>query len=141
MTINKHIGQKIRAMRDQRGISLSDLAAKSTLSKSTISEIENGVHSNPTASTLSKLASALGISAYDLIAVDENQSDYLERDSRDQSRQSLLAEPSMGYSTQEDAPDKETSEFIREIIEKVRLLNSAQRDELKRFIDYLNHTK
>lgn len=55
-----NLGTRLRALRQQRGLSLRALAKLSELSPNTISLIERGVTS-PTVSSLHQLASALGI--------------------------------------------------------------------------------
>lgn len=55
---NMTLGAKIREIRKKKGLSIVDLKAKTGLSKSTISDLEND-KSSPTVSTLQKLATAL----------------------------------------------------------------------------------
>lgn len=54
------IGERLRATRAVRGISLAELARRAAIGKGSLSEIENGVR-NPTLSTLYALAGALGV--------------------------------------------------------------------------------
>jgi len=54
------IGQRLREIRSERGISIRDLARKSNLNVNTVSAIENGKNS-PNVETLQQLAFALGI--------------------------------------------------------------------------------
>lgn len=54
------IGQKIKELRKEKNWSLRALAEKASISKSTLSDIENG-NTNPTANTLVKIAEALGV--------------------------------------------------------------------------------
>ncbi|SEN15014.1 transcriptional regulator, XRE family with cupin sensor [Duganella sp. CF517] len=60
MDINLLIARRVRELRDAHSLSLDALAARSTVSRSTISSIERG-ESSPTAAVLDKLASALGV--------------------------------------------------------------------------------
>lgn len=55
-----NVGRLIRALRQQRGISLRDLADGCGLSRTAISLIERGV-SSPTVASLHRLATALGV--------------------------------------------------------------------------------
>lgn len=54
------VGQKIRSIRKDKGITADVLAKKTGLSKGYISKVENG-HQSPTLLTLSKLARALDV--------------------------------------------------------------------------------
>ena len=55
------IGKKIRAARQEQGMSLRGLAAKASVSPSMLSQIENN-HANPSVTTLYNIAEALSIS-------------------------------------------------------------------------------
>lgn len=57
--LNARIGARVRALREQRALSLEALAERSGVSRSNISLIERG-HSSPTATVLDRLAAALG---------------------------------------------------------------------------------
>ena len=59
--VNRLLGSKIRALRKERDLTLKQLANKTTLSVSLISQIELG-KSAASVSTLRKLAAALGVS-------------------------------------------------------------------------------
>jgi transcriptional regulator with XRE-family HTH domain len=60
MDINQRIANRVRALRDEHGLSLDALAERSGVSRSNISLIERG-QSSPTAQVLDRLASALGV--------------------------------------------------------------------------------
>ena len=62
---NLMIGEKIQKLRKEKNLSLRALAEKAGISKSTLSDIENG-NTNPTTNTLNKLAIALNVSLEDL---------------------------------------------------------------------------
>ncbi|CCJ32985.1 helix-turn-helix domain-containing protein [Caloramator australicus] len=66
------IGERIRQIRKEKNMSIIDLANLTDLSKSTISEIENG-KKKPAFDTLKKLASALNVPMAKLL--DENEED------------------------------------------------------------------
>jgi transcriptional regulator with XRE-family HTH domain len=60
-TMEEQIGERIRALRQQRNVTLGQLADEAQLTKGQVSRIENGKVSSPV-STLTRLASALGVS-------------------------------------------------------------------------------
>ena len=60
-------GERLRAARRERGLSLGALAAAARVGKGSLSEIENGAR-NPTLGTLYALAGALGVPLATLIA-------------------------------------------------------------------------
>ena len=61
------VGERLRAARRQRGLSVGVLADSAGVGKGSLSEIENGIR-NPTLSTLYALAGALGVPLATLIA-------------------------------------------------------------------------
>lgn len=62
------LGGRIRTYRESAGISLSDLARRSEVSKSYLWNLENRVeHQRPSAKTLYSIAQALGTSMSDLL--------------------------------------------------------------------------
>jgi transcriptional regulator with XRE-family HTH domain len=62
----RKFGRNLKDIREQKGISLRDLALEADLSANTISEIELGKR-DPRMTTVVKLASALGIDPADLL--------------------------------------------------------------------------
>ena len=60
------VGYRIRKTRASQDMSLSDLARRSGVAKSTLSELEAG-HGNPTLATLNGLARAMHVAAAELI--------------------------------------------------------------------------
>ena len=65
--LDRRIGARIRLEREARGWSLTDLAAKATVSRAMIHKIERG-DSSPTAKLLAKLSGAFGLSMSTLMA-------------------------------------------------------------------------
>lgn len=61
------IGARIRARREELGLSLSALAEHSGVSKGYWSQLENGAATNPSVDTLGKIADALGVALHDLL--------------------------------------------------------------------------
>jgi transcriptional regulator with XRE-family HTH domain len=61
------VGERLRAARRKRGLSVGGLAGAAGVGKGSLSEIENGTR-NPTLSTLYSLAGALGVPLATLLA-------------------------------------------------------------------------
>lgn len=61
------VGRKVRAARNARGMSMSELARRSGVAKGTLSQLELG-RGNPTLGTIFSVASSLGVSVGSLIA-------------------------------------------------------------------------
>ncbi|GII01624.1 XRE family transcriptional regulator [Planobispora takensis] len=55
-----HVGRRIRSLREERGISLSELARRAGVGKATLSGLENGTR-NPTLETLWAVTAQLGV--------------------------------------------------------------------------------
>lgn len=68
-SFEKHLGNKVKAIRQKHSLTLSEVADKAQISLGTLSKIENGVSSS-TIETLEKLAGALGVSIYSLFSFD-----------------------------------------------------------------------
>lgn len=60
------VGKVIRDLRKKKEISLRELAQTANISKSTLSNVENG-NNNPSIETLEKIAKALGVQANELL--------------------------------------------------------------------------
>lgn len=71
--IVKSVARNLRQLREERGLSQSELARRSRVAKATLSGLELG-HGNPTIETLWALAGALGVPFGDLL-VDTERSD------------------------------------------------------------------
>ncbi|HHW37895.1 MAG TPA: helix-turn-helix domain-containing protein [Bacillales bacterium] len=71
------IGKRIQTIRKEKGLSLSDLAAKAGIAKSYLSSIERDIQSNPSVHFLEKIAAVLDISVQSLLnaEVDEDSLD------------------------------------------------------------------
>ena len=61
----KRFGQKIRQIRDQKGVSQEKLALNAGLDRTYVSGIERGIR-NPSLNNISKLAKGLGVAVKDL---------------------------------------------------------------------------
>ena len=63
----KEIGMRITSLRNDKGLTLSELASLATVSKSYLSTVERGSGSRPGAAFLHKIAQALGVTIADLV--------------------------------------------------------------------------
>ena len=72
------IGNKVKALRNVRGLSLSELSKLSGVSKAALSQLESG-NSNPRIDTLDSVAIALRLPLGDLLLSQENTYPHLER--------------------------------------------------------------
>lgn len=61
------LGQKIRQLREEKGLSLNKLAENAGISKAYLSQLENDLSKQPSADILLKIASALGKTIADLL--------------------------------------------------------------------------
>lgn len=65
-----NVGQKIRALRTEAGVTLPDLAEKAGVSKGFLSQLENDEKANVSLDTLAKIAKALGVSIGGLLGLE-----------------------------------------------------------------------
>ncbi|MFB9268995.1 helix-turn-helix domain-containing protein [Bradyrhizobium erythrophlei] len=72
------LGRRIRAERDARGWSLAELAGRASVSKAMLSKIERA-EASPTAATLSRIATAYGLTMAALFEVTASESSRLVR--------------------------------------------------------------
>ena len=64
---NNKIAQNLKKLRAKKGLSLEKIARLADLSLKTIVKVENGVNTNPTIDTLTKIAKALEVGVDELI--------------------------------------------------------------------------
>jgi len=81
-SFSQHIGDRIRYFRQQRDMSLSELARQSGIAKGTLSQLESG-KGNPTVLTLSALAGILGLTPGDFMETKSSPTEVAVRGSRD----------------------------------------------------------
>ncbi|MEC2055500.1 helix-turn-helix domain-containing protein [Peribacillus psychrosaccharolyticus] len=62
------IGKKIKALRMQKGYSLTKMAEETDISKSYLSYIERGIQQNPSIKVLSKISALLNVSLEELMS-------------------------------------------------------------------------
>lgn len=69
----RNLGPKIRALRTERQITLPELAKRADLSKGLLSKLENEPESNPSITTLFRIAEAFGITVADILESEQAQ--------------------------------------------------------------------
>lgn len=102
------VGQRVARLREQKGLSLQDVARRTGLAEDALAEIEKGA-SSPPLGVLVKLGKALDMKLGTLIAGGEDRPYTVVRvvDRRDMSRYPHTRETSYGYSYQALAPMKQ----------------------------------
>jgi transcriptional regulator with XRE-family HTH domain len=76
--IEKNLGESLRALREQHGVSLRTLASQTDFSPSFLSQIENG-QCSPSISSMEKIANALGVTLGQFFRVAESSKAHLVR--------------------------------------------------------------
>lgn len=100
--IDQRIGARIRAERESRDWSLTDLAEKSGVSRAMIHKVERG-ESSPTATLLAKLSGAFGLSMSALLARAELREGRLLR----AADQPVWVDPQTGYVRRHASPQSD----------------------------------
>ncbi len=90
--IDRHIADRVRALRSDNDLSIEDLAHRSGVSRSMISLIERG-ETSPTAVLLERLAAALGTTLAGLFALPAAVAEPVSR----HARQLVWQDPASGY--------------------------------------------
>ena len=101
-----NVGNRLRSMRDQRGLSLRALAERCGLSINAISQIERGENS-PTVASLHRLATALGVHITDFFQEETKQTVILVKQNqglRSQSNGVLMESLGIGLFNQQMEP-------------------------------------
>jgi XRE family transcriptional regulator, master regulator for biofilm formation len=75
------IGQRIKSLRLQKQLSLSELAEKAGVAKSYLSSIERNIQSNPSVQFLEKISAVLGVPVNALLHDEQDGSDEVILDS------------------------------------------------------------
>lgn len=65
MTINKQLGYRIRYLREEKGLTIEQLALEAEVNRNYLGDLERGTR-NPTILVLSKIAKGLGITLSNL---------------------------------------------------------------------------
>lgn len=97
---DKVLGERMKALRSARAMTLDDLAQRAGVSRAMISRIERG-EASPTAQLLARLCGALGTTLSRFFAPDEPASEPLRR--RDEQR--IWRDPATGYLRRSVSPD------------------------------------
>lgn len=98
-SIDERIAQRLRALRAERAWSLDDLAARSTVSRATLSRLENAMVS-ATASVLGKLCAAYGLTMSRLMhMVEEDFAPLVRREA-----QPVWSDPTIGFRRRSVSP-------------------------------------
>jgi len=129
-----YVSKKLAALRASRSLSLSMLSARTGLSKSTLSEIENGVHANPTKATLNKLADCFGIPVACLIDDRIPVEFLLYMNAPPQYGEMYLEEEEVPYRTGDEPTDDAQ---LNKLLAQLAAMPEAQRQMLSRFLDFL----
>jgi transcriptional regulator with XRE-family HTH domain len=66
-------GERVRTLRTEKGLSLPALAERAELSKGLLSKLENNEDSNPSLTTLYKIAEALEVTVSDILESEKVQ--------------------------------------------------------------------
>src|ERR1700758_3301902 len=85
--IEQNLGELLRKLREERGVSLRSLAEESGFSASFLSQVENG-QASPSISSMERIAAALGITLWQFFQAAEGKRANVVRSS-DRSRLSL----------------------------------------------------
>ncbi|SET09094.1 XRE family transcriptional regulator, master regulator for biofilm formation [Oceanobacillus limi] len=67
------IGEKIKQLRLEKKMSISELAEKANVAKSYLSSIERNLQSNPSIQFIEKISSVLGVSVNEIINADRSK--------------------------------------------------------------------
>jgi len=97
-------GEKIRALRKEKGLTLDQLAERTESSKSYIWELENKNPPRPSAEKIARIAAELGVT-----------SDYL-MDEKDQKKETAQ---DLAFYRKYKAVDPETKEKVRQMLELI----------------------
>ncbi|MDG5473596.1 helix-turn-helix domain-containing protein [Jeotgalibacillus sp. ET6] len=69
------IGDRVKALRKEKNMSLSELAEQAGVAKSYVSSLERNLQQNPSIQFLEKIAPVLGVTVNTLLDPDDNQKD------------------------------------------------------------------
>jgi len=69
----RNLGERIRTLRTEQGMTLPTLAEQSGLSKGLLSKLENNEESNPSLGTLHKIVKALNATLSDILETEKAQ--------------------------------------------------------------------
>src|SRR5215510_12936660 len=102
-TIDRRIAQRLKSLRGEHGWSLDELARRSSISRATLSRLENAEVS-PTASVLGKLCAAFGLTLSRLMHMVEGEFAPVVR----RSMQPAWSDASVGFVRRSVSPPAQT---------------------------------
>jgi transcriptional regulator with XRE-family HTH domain len=107
------LGERVRALRRERGLTLDGLAGRSGVSRAMISKLERG-EKNPTLVVAAKVAEGLGVSLSQLVGVEERREAVVIR----RERRMVMRDPETGFERQLLSPSFGGGgiEFIRNVV-------------------------
>ena len=107
------LGERIRALRRERGLTLEVLAGRSGVSRAMISKLERG-EKNPTLVVAAKVAEGLGVSLSQLVGVEEKREVVV----MPKERRMVVRDPDTGFERQLLSPSfgGRGIEFIRNVV-------------------------
>lgn len=121
-----NIGDVLKNRRNELGLSLAKLRDLTGLSKSTLSDIENG-KSNPKIATLEKICDALNIEIKDVLEneqIQKNENTYF--DTATAAMEFILSQPSImaygGFDIR-NMSDKDKIDFANDLLQQLKLLS------------------
>jgi transcriptional regulator with XRE-family HTH domain len=107
------LGERIRALRRERGLTLEDLSGRSGVSRAMISKLERG-EKNPTLVVAAKVAEGLGVSLSQLVGVEERREVVVVP----KERRMVVRDPETGFERQLLSPTSggRGAEFVRNVL-------------------------
>jgi transcriptional regulator with XRE-family HTH domain len=107
------LGQRVRALRRERGLTLDGLARRSGVSRAMISKLERG-EKNPTLVVTAKVAEGLGVSLSRVVGVEERREVVMVR----RERRMVMRDPETGFERQLLSPSfgGREIEFMRNVV-------------------------
>jgi transcriptional regulator with XRE-family HTH domain len=105
------LGERIRGLRRERGLTLEVLAGRSGVSRAMISKLERG-EKNPTLVVAAKVAEGLGVSLSQLVGVEERREVVVVP----RERRMTVRDPETGFERQLLSPSFGGIEFIRNVM-------------------------
>ena len=107
------LGERVRALRRERGLTLDALAGRSGVSRAMISKLERG-EKNPTLVVAAKVAEGLGVSLSQVVGVEERREVVVVR----RERRMVMRDPQTGFERQLLSPSfgGRGIEFIRNVV-------------------------
>jgi transcriptional regulator with XRE-family HTH domain len=97
--VDQAVGERVKVLRAERGLTLDDLSQRSGVSRAMISRIERG-ESSATAQLLNRLCNGLGVTLSSLFARDDRPASPLSR----RAGQAVWRDPGSGYVRRRASP-------------------------------------